>query len=64
MNVLLGVGTAALLGLGGLAAAFMGALPRRTLIRKISRAARVVHMTILWQVLALIGIHVFAVLTF
>jgi len=64
MNVLLGVGTAALLGLGGLAAAFMGALPRRTLIRKISRAARVVHMTILWPVLALIGIHVFAVLTF
>jgi len=34
------------------------------MIRKISRIARVVHMTILWPVLALIGIHVFVVLTF
>lgn len=64
MNVLLAIGSATLLGLGGLAAAFMGALPRRTVIRKISRVARIVHMTVLWPVLALIGIHVFAVLTF
>ena len=42
----------------------MGAAPRRTLVRKISRVARAVHMTLLWPVLALIGIHLFAVLHF
>jgi nitrite reductase (NADH) large subunit len=64
LNLGLALGSAGMLGLGGLVAALMGAAPRRTLIRKISRIARVVHMTLLWPVLALIGIHLFAVLRF
>jgi nitrite reductase (NADH) large subunit len=64
LNLGLALGSAGLLGLGGLVAALMGAAPRRTLIRKISRIARMVHMTLLWPVLALIGIHLFAVLHF
>lgn len=64
LNLGLALGSAALLGIGGLVAALMGAAPRRVLIRKISRIARLVHMTLLWPVLALIGIHLFAVLRF
>jgi len=63
-NVLLAASTAALLGLGAVSTVMVAGALRSRLAVRLGTGARLVHMALLWPVLALVGIHLFAVLTF